>query len=68
MKAYVATGEYSQLVCAFDKDASKALKRIAKQFNTMLKNDEHLMLTGINVGYDEEGFYHLTATVSTTDF
>lgn len=64
MKAYIATEENAQLVCAFDKSPSKALKKIAKQFDRMLENDEWLMLAGVNVGYDEEGFYHITATVT----
>jgi hypothetical protein len=63
-KAYLATGEYSQLICAYDKNASKALKKIAKKINSMQRQDEWLMLTGVNVGYDEEGFYNVTATVS----
>ena len=65
MKAYVATAEYAQLVCAFDKSPAKALKKVAKQIDQMAKNDDWLMLTGVNVGYDDEGFYHVTATVST---
>jgi len=63
-KAYVATAEYAQLICAYDKNASKALKKIAKKINSMQRQDEWLMLTGVNVGYDEEGFYNVTATVS----
>lgn len=65
MKAYIATGEYAQLVCAFDKNPAKALKKVAKQIDQMGKSDDWLMLTGINVGYDDEGFYNITATVST---
>lgn len=64
MKAYVATAEYAQLVCAFDKNPSKALKKIAKLIDEMQKGDEWLMLTGVNVGYDDDGFYNITATVS----
>ena len=52
MKAYVATGEYAQLVCAYDKNPAKALKAISKKVEKMLINDEWLMLSGINVGYD----------------
>ena len=67
-KAYVATAEYAQLVCAFDKEASKAMKKVAKKIAEMQKDDEWLMLTSLNVGYDDEGFYHVTATVSTAVF
>lgn len=66
MKAYVATGEYAQLVCAYDKNPAKALKAISKKVEKMLINDEWLMLSGINVGYDDEGFYNISATVTTT--
>lgn len=64
MKAYIATAEYAQLVCAFDKNPSKALKKIAKKIDEMQGNDEWFMLTSINVGYDDDGFYNITATVS----
>ena len=65
-KAYVATGEYAQMVCAYDKNPAKALKAVAKKVEKMAGNDEWLMLSGINVGYDDEGFYNITATVSST--
>lgn len=66
MKAYVATGEYAQLVCAYDKNPAKALKAVARKVEKMLINDEWLMLSGVNVGYDDEGFYNISATVTTT--
>ena len=66
MKAYVATGEYAQLICAYDKNPAKALKAIAKKVDSMIHEDEWVMLSGVNVGYDDEGFYNITATVSTT--
>lgn len=66
MKAYVATGEYAQLVCAYDKNPAKVLKAIARKVEKMLVNDEWLMLSGVNVSYDDEGFYNITATVSST--
>ena len=66
MKAYVATGEYAQLVCAYDKNPAKALKAVARKVEKMLINDEWLMLSGVNVGYDDEGFYNVSATVTTT--
>lgn len=65
MKAYVATSEYAQLVCAFDKSPAKALKKIAKKYEEIASDSEWTMLTGVNVGYDDEGFYHVTATIST---
>lgn len=67
-KAYVAHGEKPMLVVAFDKNPSKAMKMVAKQIDVMQDLDEWLMLTSINVGYDDEGYYHITATVSTTNF
>lgn len=68
MKAYVATGEYAQLICAFDKNPAKALKKIAKKYDELASGDEWTMLTGVNIGYDDEGFYHVTATISTAAF
>jgi hypothetical protein len=65
MKAYVATGEYAQLVCAFDKNPAKALKKAAKKIDELQNDNEYLMLTGVNINYDDEGFYYVTATVST---
>jgi len=65
MKAYVAFGERANLVIAFDKNPSKAMRKVAKKIEKMSLKDEYLMLTGDNVGYDDEGFYHITATVST---
>lgn len=66
MKAYIATGEYAQLVCAWDKNPARALKAIAKKVEKMTREDEWAMLTGINVYYDDQGLYNITATVSTT--
>jgi hypothetical protein len=66
-KAYVATSEYAQLVVAFDKNPSKAMKKVAKKIDQMQNSDEWLMLTSLNVGYDDEGFYHITATVSSVN-
>lgn len=65
MKAYVATGEYAELVCGFDENPAKALKIVAKKIGEMKKGNEWLMLTGVNVNYDDEGIYYVTATVST---
>jgi sorbitol-specific phosphotransferase system component IIA len=67
-KAYVATAENAQLVIAFNKEAPKALEMVAKKIAKMQKQDEWLMLTGVNVGYDDEGYYHVTATVSSVAF
>ena len=66
MKAYIATGEYAQLICAFDKNPAKALKKIAKKYDEVAGGDEWTMLNSVNIGYDDEGFYHVTATISTT--
>lgn len=65
MKAYVATGEYAQLVCGFDKNPAKALKKVAKKIDELGKDNEFFMLTGVNINYDDEGIYYVTATVST---
>ena len=64
-KAYLATGEYSQLICAYDKDPVKALKKVARLLKTFKEYEEDIMLIGVNVGYDDEGFYNITATIST---
>lgn len=66
-KAYIATSEQAQLVVAFDKNASKAMKKVAKKIDEMQDSDRWLMLTSLNVGYDDEGFYHITATVSSVN-
>jgi hypothetical protein len=63
-KAYIATAERAQLVVSFDKNPAKAMKMVAKKIDKMQTSDEWLMLTSLNVGYDDEGFYHITATVS----
>lgn len=65
-KAYVASAEKAQIICAFDKDASKALHAIASLYDEIQSGDEWTMLNSVNIGYDDEGFYHVTATVSTT--
>ena len=65
MKAYVATGEHAELICGFDKNPAKALKIVAKKIGEMKKDNEWLMLTGVNINYDDEGIYYVTATVST---
>jgi len=66
-KAYIATGEFATVICAFDKNPAKALKKIARLVDDMIKKDEWAMLNSLNVGYDE-GIYELTATVTTSDF
>lgn len=68
MKAYVATGEYAQLICAYDQSPVKALKKIAKLIDKMLDNNETLMLSSVNVHFDDDGYYNVTATVSTTNY
>ena len=64
-KAYLATGESSQLICAYGKDPAKALKKAAKLISAVRKYEEDTMLTGVNVGYDDEGFYSIIVTIST---
>jgi hypothetical protein len=66
-KAYIATAERAQILVAFHKNPSKAMKMIAKKINQMQSEDEWLMLSSLNVGYDDEGFYHITATVSSVN-
>jgi hypothetical protein len=65
-RAYMATGEYAELICAYDKNPGKALKRIAKLVNKMTYRNQNTMLTSINIGYDDDGHYNVTATISTT--
>lgn len=67
-KAYIATGERAMMVIAYDKDAPTAMKKVAKKITKMQQDDEWLMLIGLNTAYDDEGYYHVTATVSTTGF
>ena len=66
MKAYVANGEKAHVVCAYDKIPAKALKAIAKKIDKMEREDEWLMLSCLNVNYDDEGYYGITAIVTTT--
>lgn len=66
MKAYIATGENVQLICAYDKIPAKALKAVAKKIDKMQRGDEWSMLSGININYDDEGYYGVTAVVTTT--
>lgn len=66
MKAYVATGEYAQVICAYDKSPARALKAVAKKIDKMEREDEWLMLSSVNVNYDDEGYYGITAIVTTT--
>ena len=67
MKAYVASGEHAQVICAYDKVPAKALKAVAKKIDKMEREDEWLMLSSINVNYDDEGYYGITAIVTTTN-
>lgn len=62
--AYVATGEQAFLVCAFAKTTKSALKILAKKLDEVLNDDT--ILIGINVYLDDDGYQHLTATLSTT--
>jgi hypothetical protein len=66
-KAYIATGELATVICAFDENPAKALKKIARLIDSMTKQDDWAMLSSINVGYND-GTYELTATITTLDF
>jgi hypothetical protein len=65
-KAYVATGEHAQMICANHKNPSKALNKIGKLIEKLCFDDQNMMLSAINVGYDDDGYYNITAIVSTT--
>ena len=62
--AYLAYAERAQLVCAYDKNPAKALKKAAKLIDDMCETNENVMLTGVNVQFDDDGYYNITATVS----
>lgn len=64
--AYVASGEYAFLVCAYSKTVKGAFKALGKKIDEV--SDENTMLIGINTYFDDDGYYHLTATLSTTAF
>ena len=64
--AYVAFGEYPTMVCAYGKTTKDALKQLAKLLDKVM--DEDSILMGINVNLDDDGYQHLTATISTTVF
>ena len=65
-KAYLATGEYAELICAYDKNPARALKKAAKLIDRIVSCNENTMLTSVNIGYDDDGYYNITAIVSTT--
>lgn len=62
--AYVAFGEQPTMVCAYAKTTKDALKQLAKLVDKIM--DEDSILMGINVYLDDDGYQHLTATISTT--
>lgn len=62
--AYVAFGEQPLLICAYGKTAKDALKQLSKLLDKVM--DDETILMGINVSLDEEGYQHLTATISTS--
>lgn len=64
--AYVAFGEQPTLVCAYGKTTKDALKQLAKMLDKAM--DEDTLLMGINVHLDDDGYQHLTATISTTSY
>ena len=64
--AYVAFGEQPTLVCAYAKTTKEALKQLGKMLDKAM--DEDTILMGINVYLDDDGYQHLTATISTTSF
>lgn len=64
--AYVAFGEQPTLVCAYGKTTKDALKQLSKMLDKVM--DEDTLLMGINVHLDDDGYQHLTATISTTSF
>ena len=64
-QAYVAHGENAFLICAYDKKPAKAMKKIANLITELQQVNEWIMLIGINVAYDDEGYYNITATIST---
>lgn len=61
--AYVAFGENPTLVCAYGKTTKVALKKLANILDKTM--DEDSILMGINVYLDDDGYQHLTATIST---
>lgn len=62
--AYVAFGEHPTLVCAYGKTTKDALKQLAKKLDEIM--DDETILMGINVNLDDDGYQHLTASISTT--
>lgn len=61
--AYVAFGEQPTMVCSYGKTTKDALKQLSKILDEVM--DEDTMLMGINVYLDDDGYQHLTATIST---
>jgi len=63
--AYVATNEITTLLCAYGVSPGKALREIGKLIDKAIDIDEFVMVTGMNVSYDEDGIFCANATIST---
>lgn len=63
-KAFVASGEHIALICGYDKNPAKALKKVTKLVKKIADNDPNVMLSGMNVYYDDEGNYNINAYLS----
>lgn len=63
-KAYVANGEHIALICGYDKNPAKALKKVAKLVEKITNDDPNVMLSGMNVYFDDEHNYNINAYLS----
>lgn len=63
-KAYVAFGESVDMICAYDRNPAKALRKVAKLVETLSHSNEGMMLSGVNVYYDDDCIYNVSAFVS----
>lgn len=64
-KSWVASGEDALLVCAYGPTPGKALKKIGKLIDSMLEQNNTLLLQGVNVTYDDDDVVIVNATVTT---
>lgn len=65
-KAYIASGEKALILCSYDKRAGKALRNIGKLVDEVMLVDQNMIVQGINVFLDDDGYYNINATLSTT--
>lgn len=62
--AYIASGEKPFIICAYGDTPGKALKKMAKLIDQIIKDDDTTAVLSLNSTYDEDGIFVATATLS----